>query len=518
VSLEQNQHAWRIAGLTVAMLLLLVLGLYQQTVVYLTWLWNGTEISTYTHGYLVIVISGFLILRSRRSLLFLTPCPEYRALAAVLAASMLWMVATLVDVQMMQTVGLLLLVLAVVWTVLGNQVIRVLLFPILFIGFAIPIWFPLFPVLQNLTTDAVFWLIRIIEVPALRREHLIILPAGSLSIEESCSGLHYLLAALTLGALYAYLNYSSFRARLAVVCVSAGAALLANILRVFIVVYLGYATEMQHPLIHDHVMLGWYLYGGLVAVLLFVDARLYRHHASAVTTGTTNQHIVASGGCRNGAMRYLSIVIVCVPLLSAEPAVVYWLERQEQMDSASITLKLPVGTSGWTGPAASHNDWMPLYHGAVTLKQDYVKDSARVTLYIGYYPSQRQGDELINDLNQINNRDIWRTRHDHPGLRQAGDQLVLENVLENNDGAQQLIWYWYRVAGRSTTNKYIAKMLQVLGLLSGNSQTAIVAVATKTDEDTERARRILGEYVSAMEPELVKIVTESRRDSVVGVK
>ena len=114
------------------------------------------------------------------------------------------MLAALVDVQMLQTVGLLLLVLAVVWTVLGNRVTRVLLFPILFIGFAIPIWFPLSPLLRVLTADAVLGWSAYLESRHSVAKTSLRCQAGSCSIEEACSGLRYLLAALTLGTLCTY--------------------------------------------------------------------------------------------------------------------------------------------------------------------------------------------------------------------------------------------------------------------------------------------------------------------------
>ena len=124
MSTVQAKATWRFAGPSVVMLLLLILVLYQQTVLYLVGLWNQLDIGEYAHGYLVLAISGYLIFTNRERLSALTPCPEYRALVAVVAASMLWMVSALVDVQMLQAVGLLLLVLAIVWAVLGNQAIE----------------------------------------------------------------------------------------------------------------------------------------------------------------------------------------------------------------------------------------------------------------------------------------------------------------------------------------------------------------------------------------------------------
>lgn len=506
----QFHYSWRVATITVCMLLVLNLVVYRETVVYLVGLWSQLSSGNFAHGFLVLGISAYLILDKRHELSRLAPSIYYRAIPAIFVAALVWLVAAISDVQSIQAAGLLLVVLSIVWVFLGRQVTWVLLFPILFLGFAIPIWFPLLPLLQELTVEVVFGIIRLLGVPALRQDIMIVLPAGSLSVEETCSGLRYLMAALTLGTLYAYLNYTNIRTRLVVVCISAGAAVLANLLRVLIVVYLAYVSDMQHPLVSDHVMLGWYLFGGLVAVLLFTDARLHRHHHSVTSIAGAERNAVAAGDSDKGAVKFLLAFIACAALLFAGPAVVYRLHNQTQLDSGNVKLKLTAGVSGWTGPVDSRNDWMPDYRGAVTRKQDYVKDSARVTVYVGYYPSQRQGEELVNALNRISNNDTWRTHYAHAGVRQNGDRYVLEQLIERNDGTKKLVWYWYRVAGRLTTNKYVVKVLQVMGLMLGKPQAFVVAVATDMGEDIEHTRSILGEYLSVMGPALADVVTESR--------
>ena len=157
----------------------------------------------------------------------LTPCPEYRAIVAAVSASMLWLIAALVDIEMLQMVGLLLLVLSILWALTGlasdqDTGISGFLYWLCHSHLV-----SIIPVLQNLTADAVFWIIRVMEIPALRIENMIVLPAGKLSLEEACSGLRYFLAVLTLGSFYGYLNYVTFRARLFVLLVAAGAAVLA---------------------------------------------------------------------------------------------------------------------------------------------------------------------------------------------------------------------------------------------------------------------------------------------------
>ncbi len=88
----------------------------------------------------------------------------------------------------------------------------------------------------------------------------------------------------------------------------------------------------------------------------------------------------------------------------------------------------------------------------------------------------------------------------------AGGQQVLEQLLENNDGSQRLVWYWYRVAGQNTVNKYQAKALQVLGLLNGKRQASIVAIATKLDEEPESTRKTLGQFVEQMDSSIDRVI------------
>jgi exosortase A len=508
---ERSGYSWRIAGFSLSVLLLLILLIYHETVMYLISLWNDMEHGEYGHGYLILVVTGYLILHNRQTLSSLTPCSSYRALLAVLAVSLLWILAVLVDVLVLQTVGLLLFILVIVWSVLGNQIIAKLLFPILFIGFAIPIWFPLNPVLQNLSADVVFQFIRILGIPAFQLDNEIILPAGSLSITEACSGLRYFLPALALGTLYGYLNYTTFRARLIVLLISAVAAVLINIIRVFIVVYLGYATEMQHPFINDHLALGWYLFGGMVVILLAVDALLNRYYQPPEHGSEESNKNGLIVSCGKGKLQQISVVVAGAMLLSVGPATIYWVNHQPLSEHTQVKLELPSGTGGWAGPAESDNDWMPKYRGAITRKQTYQKGDKYIDLYIGYYRVQKQGKELIYYANRIANQDIWHSQNPKGKLRQTSDRVVLEQLLEKDDGVQRLVWYWYRVAGRDTVNSYQAKALQVLGLVTGNQHAYITAIAVNSGEDITDARKVLGEFMSITETPLVKFTELSHQ-------
>ena len=496
---EQTGHGWRLAGLVVASLLSLTLLFYQQTLFYLTGFWNQLETGEYAHGYLVLAMSAYLVYISRQALLTLRPRPNYWALPLVLACSLLWLVGALVGVLIVQAVALLFLIMAVVWATLGTAVARKLMFPILFVLVAIPVWFPLSTVLQDLTANVVFAVVRILRIPAFLQENMITLPAGTLSVEEACSGMRYFLAALTLGAFYGYLNYQSFRARLSIILIAGAAGILANFLRVFIVVYLGYVTDMQHPVIHDHFMLGWYLFGALVVVLLFIDVWLYKQRQTKEAGVCFDEKETSEHVSSVIKPRFLQMFVTVTMLLSTGPVAVYIInERQAKVDNTDFQLVFPTEIAGWLGPLETDDDWQPKYKGALSKKRRYSKGNQEVYLYVGFYPVQQQGKELIIYYNQVSDEDTWPATYTRARNAVVEGRQVLEQLLENKHGRQRLVWYWYRVGGRLTANKYEAKMLQVLGLLTGDTGSYVVAVAADKTADIDVTKAAMRDFILTM--------------------
>ncbi len=498
---------WRVAGPITAGLLLLVLLVYRETSLFVMDIWNWRDGETYTHGYLALAISLYLVYRQRTILARLTPCPSFIALFAVAASGLLWLAALLMDVITIQIVALLLIIISVTWAIVGGQVTRHLLFPLLIISFAIPIWDPLPPILQEMTTDVVFQAIRLLGVPALREGHLIILPAGQLAINESCSGLSYLLAALTLGMLYAHLNYQGFWSRALIVMVSGVAAVLANMARVFIVVYLAYKTDMRHPLVSDHFNLGWYLFGGLVFILLLIDVRVHRNAGDSGTGSRLRDKTAAVLPCNRGVMQSLPLFAATVVLIAAGPAMAWWVEKQAEYPQ-DMVLTLPAGAGGWSGPSVTQDSWSPVYHGAITEKRVYRNGGQEVYLFVGHYPVQSQGNELIHDLNKVTNAKIWRPVYPQARAVRYKEQVVREQVLETASGQRRLAWYWYRVGGRQTSSEYRAKLLQLRGVLEGNRQATVIVIATDFNENADAARQVLAEFLSVTGPALTRIAVE----------
>jgi len=492
---------WRYAGIALFGLLFCMLVFYRETVSTVLSKWNQLQNGEYAHGYLVLAISGYLVFIKRKQLAALKPCENSWALVALAACTLLWLAANLADVQMVQAFALLLLMIFVIWTVAGSRVARQLLLPVLFLGFAIPVWSPFAPLLQELTADAVFSLTRAAGVPAMRQDHLIVLPGGSLSIEEACSGLRYLLAALTLGVLYAYMNYQGTGPRLLVVATAAAAAIVCNIARVFIVVYLAYRSDMQHPWVSDHLALGWWVFAVVMLLLMVLDSVLARHKVFRSSPETSTAVPAVGQPCPHGGLHRAGVLLLAAALLVSGPVIASLLEGQANIHRA-IVIELPAGAQGWSGPSVTADSWMPRFHGAVSRKQAYRKEGHRVWLYVGSYPVQSQGSELISDLNSIADPSEWQLQYAHGRIIEYGDRSLLEQRMTSATGKQRLVWYWYRVAGVSTCSRYMAKLLQVYGLLLGKPQASVFAIATDIEGDEQDSRQQLKDFMLTFEQPL----------------
>jgi len=60
------------------------------------------------------------------------------------------------------------------------------------------------------------------------------------------------------------------------------------------------------------------------------------------------------------------------------------------------------------------------------------------------------------------------------------------------------VWYWYRVAGVPTSSEYMAKLLQIYGLMAGRPEASLLAVATDIEGDVQGSRQQLKDFILSL--------------------
>ena len=170
----------------------------------------------------------------------------------------------------------------VVIIIAGRRVARALAFPLGFLLLGVPVGEALIPPLMDWTADFTVTALRLSGIPVYREGTFFTIPSGQWSVVEGCSGLRYLIASITVGALFAYLSYQKLWKRLLFVALSVIVPIIANGMRAYMIVMIAHLSDMKLALGIDHLIYGW-LFFGLVMLLLFWIGSFWRDPEPAIS-------------------------------------------------------------------------------------------------------------------------------------------------------------------------------------------------------------------------------------------
>jgi len=495
--------SWRRALPLTVLVLGALLALYWDTVRGLVTVWIDSD--TYGHGFLVVPVSLFMIWRRRARLASIAPRPDARALPVLLVVSVAWLAAHQIGLQVAQELCLLLAIAAVVWALDGPEVTRRLAFPLAYLALAVPIWSLGIPVLQHYTAVASARALQEVGVPVLLEGYYISIPSGRFVVAEVCAGLRFLLATLCVAALYVDLNLRSVRRGALLIAAALVLAIVFNWIRVIAIIALGHVTEMQHPMVRQHIGFGWVMFLVSLVPLFALGWWLQRE-----PDGAGDAAAGASRGRRDepaapaGAWRVPSSAAAALVLIALGPALAAYGDARSRAASAAVELAAPAGVGAWSGPAPQREPWDPQFPDAdATFGADYVRGADRVSLYLAVYRSQSDQRELVNERNSVYDPERWgrSARVEVPvPLAGARPGRVLEVSMRRPAHGHRLVWHTYYVGGRYVTSGWLAKLYQLRGVLAGTTGGAVVAVSTRVEGGERSARERLRAFLAEMGP------------------
>ncbi len=193
--------------------------------------------SNYSHGFLIIPISLWLLWRQRKELAE-TPMETSRlGLVGVIAALGIFLVGTAGAEYFTVRFSFVMIVASLVLHFCGWPFFRKAWFAIAFLLFMIPIpyviYFSMTFPMQLFASKIASFLLGLTGLPLIRSGNILYLPGGlALEVAEACSGLRSIVSLLALGALYAYLTQRN-RVKAAILFASTvPIAVLGNVMRI----------------------------------------------------------------------------------------------------------------------------------------------------------------------------------------------------------------------------------------------------------------------------------------------
>ena len=200
--------AWKRQGAILALLLAVLFILYFPSFASMEAIWARS--GTFAHGYIIAPISLWLIWRIKNQLLTTEPKANYLGIPLLLGLGFVWLLAKYIGILAFEQLAVAMMIQALVFTTLGWHSTLVMFFPLFFLLFMVPLGEELTPYLIDFTADFTVVLIQMVGIPIYREGNFFQLPTGNWSVVAACSGVRYLIASVTLGMLYAYLNYQKW--------------------------------------------------------------------------------------------------------------------------------------------------------------------------------------------------------------------------------------------------------------------------------------------------------------------
>lgn len=483
--------------LTVYGLWVAVALLYWPSSIGLNALWTQpTHEEPFTHGYLVLAISLWLIFRERRQLAAAPVRALRPALIALVLLSALWVWAWRAEIQEIHLMLLPLILFSAVLAALGWRVARLLAFPIGYLYFAMPMWTDINGLVQTLSAKMSGVLIWITGLPAFMQGNYVRLPGGSIEIAQSCSGLHALIVGLALATLYGELSREPLRRRLQWIGVMGALALMINWVRIFTVLVAAYYTDMHSSLVKNHYWLGWWLFAAVFAGFLWWTGRQPTHGADERVI--PDRKPAASSASGFGLAR-LSITLLALAFL---PTLGYGMDWAHSHSRAAVRIGWPAAPTGWSGPrAVTGGEWHPHYvgFGGESLVE-YTSAGARIEAFVVAYRVQTQNAKLLSYWNHLlGGAEGLRTRSVRIVNSRSGPWR--EILAVNRADARSLIWSRYRIGSGVFVRPRLSQIwygLEALALRRPIS--TLTALRTACIPDCKAARRRLSAEASALQP------------------
>ena len=197
----------RAAVLGVGLCVAVVLAVFWPTTVSIVETWWRS--ATYQHCFFVIPIFMWLVWGQRNRLAATPAAPYWPGLLLACGCGLIWLTGVLAVTNAISQLALVGMTVVAVLTVFGLAWAKVLWFPLLFLFFAVPFGDALVPSMTNWTADFTVLALRATGVPIFREGNQFVIPSGSWSVVEACSGIKFLIASLMVGTLYAWLMYRS---------------------------------------------------------------------------------------------------------------------------------------------------------------------------------------------------------------------------------------------------------------------------------------------------------------------
>lgn len=311
--------------------------------------------------------------------------------------------------------------------------------------FAMPIWGVLTPILRQVSAISVEHIMQLLSLPTYIEGYYITIPEGTFVIADGCSGLRYFIVTLALLHFYAVFIGANRRFFSYIVPTAIIGALIANWLRIIVIIYIGHFSNMQSELVDDHDLIGWLIYFPMLWLVFQLEKKVVGELPTA--------QVVPLKDVSLPKMRFV-VIGLCLALFSASSSQLLAGHNQ-----AGMLSNVP---ASWEASSSVHASatWQPEAPEAYE-KHQYIKvlPEGRAEMFAFLFDGRSENAKAMSYTNKYAPEE-WIVQD-----RIASQGLVSLILKRRNSEARKVIVMNYQFGNKYTVSKLYSYYLMMLNAI-----------------------------------------------------
>ncbi len=238
------------------------------------------------YGCIIPFISGYLVWLKRSELKSIKIYSDKFGLIFLIFGAFLFILGERSGERFASHLSIVFVLFGLIYYLLGKEIIKSLLFPIIFLFFMIPIPFQIITFLsfklKFFASNASAFIASVLRIPIYKEHNVINLPNCSFVIVEGCSGIKSILAFMPFSALYSYFFSRKLFKQILIFLLGIPFALLGNVIRLVLLFVSAFYISENIALKVFH---------GYPTILVFlITLTMYHYSISLFLRGNIKKH------------------------------------------------------------------------------------------------------------------------------------------------------------------------------------------------------------------------------------
>ena len=350
---------------------------------------------------------------------------------------------------------------------------------LLLIFLTLPIWDGLLEPLVVIASNVVTQLVSYLNITVLIEGNSITTPYGRILIAEGCSGIRYLMVSVILSAIVSHTNHYRTPYTASALCLGVLVGLVANWVRIILLILVGYYSEMQSSLMVDHEMFGWVVFAVFIVPALYFAP----HHKPKQENPTSSPVSQNRKNTRPIKLVFILAVVVNGALFALSNAFGNARLVLDKTPSEWVSVAKPNITTTLPIPKAIPLNW-------------FRNDEA--TLVIGTKHNQKNSleEKLVPYMEQSLVNDFWFLESDID-LSVKNNLFTLQVIKSFQDNRRVARVQLFNTGTNWTSSYSKSKVQQIPAILSGhNTFTYYLFLAECKTPNCAQAINLISEQVT----------------------